>query len=61
MWSRQKSVYYLQLEDDVIAKAGYLSFIKNSITRANTEWFMLEFSNLGFIGKLFRSESLSVI
>lgn len=53
-------MYYLQLEDDIVAKAGYLSFIKKKVLNDAGDWFLMEFSNLGFIGKLFRTESLSV-
>ena len=55
-----KSQYYIQLEDDVIAKSGFLEFIMEKINAQIDDWFLLEFSNLGFIGKLFKSESLNV-
>ena len=60
MWCNLKSSYYLQLEDDIVAKPGYLQFIKNKVLHDVGDWFVMEFSNLGFIGKLFRTESLSV-
>ena len=56
----QKSEYYIQLEDDVIANPHYLKFILQKIEDQVDSWFMLEFSSLGFIGKLFRTASLSV-
>jgi len=55
-----KSQYYIQLEDDVIAKSGYLEFIMETINEQIDDWFMLEFSELGFVGKLFKSQSLNV-
>ena len=55
-----KSQYYIQLEDDVIANPKYLQFIYQKITDQVDNWFMLEFSSLGFIGKLFRTSSLTV-
>ena len=55
-----KSQYYIQLEDDVIAKSGFLEFIMEKINAQIDDWFLLEFSNLGFIGKLFKSQSLNV-
>ena len=55
-----KSQYYIQLEDDVIAKSGFLEFIMEKINAQIDDWFLLEFSNLGFIGKLFQSQSLNV-
>jgi len=60
-WAREKSTYYLQLEDDVVAKPGFLKFIKSKVMNDVGSWFLMEFTNLGFIGKLFRSESLSVL
>ena len=56
-----KSEYYVQLEDDVIANPKYLKFIYQKIMDQVDNWFMLEFSSLGFIGKLFRTQSLTVI
>ena len=55
-----KSQYYIQLEDDVIAKSGFVDFIMEKINAQVDDWFLLEFSKLGFIGKLFKSESLNV-
>ena len=55
-----KSQYYIQLEDDVIAKSGYLKFIMETINEQIDDWFMLEFSELGFVGKLFKSQTLNV-
>ena len=42
-----KSQYYIQLEDDVIAKSGFLEFIMDKINAQIDDWFLLEFSNLG--------------
>lgn len=40
-----------QLEDDVIAKAGYYNDMKTFSTQeASKQWLYLEFSQLGFIG-----------
>ena len=59
MYCRTRGVYYLQLEDDIIAKANYIGEVRRFMTMQNTdEWFVLEFSSLGFIGKLFRSVDL---
>ena len=47
------NLFVAQLEDDVVTKPGYLSTIKNFAThQVSTEWILLEFSTLGFIGKL---------
>ncbi len=53
------SPYYLQLEDDVIATRDYDVYMRRYMKeKEGTFWFNLDFSNLGFIGKLYRSETL---
>ena len=49
----------MQLEDDVIAVAKSGQFIDEQIeANSHVDWLMLEFSSLGFIGKLFRQSGL---
>ncbi|KRY15712.1 Alpha-1,3-mannosyl-glycoprotein 4-beta-N-acetylglucosaminyltransferase B [Trichinella patagoniensis] len=61
-YCRSRGQYYMQLEDDVITKPNYLSFIRTFVdNNAGSSWLMLEFSSLGFIGKLFRSRTLPLI
>ncbi|XP_021025752.1 alpha-1,3-mannosyl-glycoprotein 4-beta-N-acetylglucosaminyltransferase-like protein MGAT4D isoform X1 [Mus caroli] len=60
LYAQPKATYYLQLEDDIVAKKMYFTKMKdfvNSLTSKN--WFFIEFSVLGFIGKLFRSKDLT--
>ncbi|CAH1256766.1 MGAT4C [Branchiostoma lanceolatum] len=52
------SEYYLQLEDDIVSTQNFLTGIKEYLGRVKDDWTMLEFSELGFIGKLFRSSEL---
>ncbi|XP_077995073.1 alpha-1,3-mannosyl-glycoprotein 4-beta-N-acetylglucosaminyltransferase C-like [Glandiceps talaboti] len=53
------SNYYLQLEDDVISSPNFINSITNFInTQADDSWVTLEFSELGFIGKLYHSHDL---
>ena len=53
------SPYYLQLEDDVIATKDYDVYMRRYMKeKEGTFWFNLDFSNLGFIGKLYRSKTL---
>ena len=64
MYSQNLSDYYVQIEDDVICSRNFVSAIRDYIDmmERNLEkehWAMLEFSELGFIGKLFRSDDLS--
>ena len=39
------------MEDDVVAKPGYLSIMKTFAMQQKGDWIMLEFSVLGFIGR----------
>ncbi|XP_022081084.1 alpha-1,3-mannosyl-glycoprotein 4-beta-N-acetylglucosaminyltransferase C-like isoform X2 [Acanthaster planci] len=53
------SEYYLQLEDDVISSPDFVQYIKNYLdTVKHKKWVTLEFSELGFIGKLIQSSEL---
>ncbi|KAM6206098.1 alpha-1,3-mannosyl-glycoprotein 4-beta-N-acetylglucosaminyltransferase-like protein MGAT4D [Sarcoramphus papa] len=61
LYAQPKGTFYLQLEDDIIAKPDYIQSIKNFAAQQSQEWMILEFSQLGFIGKLFRSEDLPLI
>ncbi|KAH8307181.1 hypothetical protein KR044_006540 [Drosophila immigrans] len=66
-YARSRGAYYLQLEDDIIPNEGYLEYIINlSALHTNfrlghhRSWIVLSFCDLGFIGKLFRTEELQV-
>uniref|UniRef100_A0A915PLT8 Alpha-1,3-mannosyl-glycoprotein 4-beta-N-acetylglucosaminyltransferase A n=1 Tax=Setaria digitata TaxID=48799 RepID=A0A915PLT8_9BILA len=62
LYCQQRGEYYLQLEDDVLAKTGYISHIRKFIDeKVADDWLMLEFSSLGFIGKLFRTSDLTLL
>ncbi|XP_062581261.1 alpha-1,6-mannosyl-glycoprotein 4-beta-N-acetylglucosaminyltransferase-like [Saccostrea cucullata] len=55
------SSYYLQLEDDLMAVSRFYSTIKNTVVQRVTHWVCMEFNELGFIGKLFRSRDLMAL
>lgn len=62
LYAQDKGTYYVQLEDDVVAKTGYYSDMKAFATQAaSSEWLYLEFSQLGFIGKMFKTSDLPMI
>ncbi|MCJ8733763.1 hypothetical protein PDJAM_G00227330 [Pangasius djambal] len=62
LYAQDKGTYYIQLEDDIVAKSGYSESIKEYTNNVNNEqWLFLEFSQLGFIGKLFRASDLPSI
>uniref|UniRef100_A0A8C9J7X9 MGAT4 family member D n=1 Tax=Panthera tigris altaica TaxID=74533 RepID=A0A8C9J7X9_PANTA len=51
---------FFQLEDDIIAKKMYFTKITDFVHNiTSNNWFYIEFSILGFIGKLFKSEDLT--
>ncbi|XP_053559668.1 alpha-1,3-mannosyl-glycoprotein 4-beta-N-acetylglucosaminyltransferase-like protein MGAT4D [Bombina bombina] len=59
LYAQPKGAYYLQLEDDIVAKPQFFQFLKNFATQQSSDdWMILEFSQLGFIGKLFKSKDL---
>ncbi|KAM6952690.1 alpha-1,3-mannosyl-glycoprotein 4-beta-N-acetylglucosaminyltransferase B-like isoform 1-T1 [Lycodopsis pacificus] len=62
LYAQDKGTYYVQLEDDVVAKAGYFNDMKTFATQEySKQWLYLEFSQLGFIGKMFRARDLPMI
>ncbi|KAL1131161.1 hypothetical protein AAG570_012398 [Ranatra chinensis] len=61
MYSQPKAMFYIQLEDDILAKQHFLTTMKSvALERiANRKaWFVLDFCQLGFIGKMFRCVEL---
>ncbi|XP_076148199.1 alpha-1,3-mannosyl-glycoprotein 4-beta-N-acetylglucosaminyltransferase B [Alosa pseudoharengus] len=62
MYAQPKGTFYVQLEDDIVAKLGYSDAMKTFATGLSSQqWLYLEFSQLGFIGKLFRASDLPMI
>uniref|UniRef100_UPI00358E2ECA alpha-1,3-mannosyl-glycoprotein 4-beta-N-acetylglucosaminyltransferase B-like isoform X2 n=1 Tax=Myxine glutinosa TaxID=7769 RepID=UPI00358E2ECA len=62
LYGQSKGKYFVQLEDDIVARPNYLSVMLNFAEQQPSEdWLILEFSQLGFIGKLFKSTDLSLI
>ncbi|XP_073676873.1 alpha-1,3-mannosyl-glycoprotein 4-beta-N-acetylglucosaminyltransferase B [Garra rufa] len=62
LYAQPKGTYYVQLEDDIVAKQGFFGSMKKHIEQVlSEEWLFLEFSQLGFIGKLFRTSDLPLI
>ncbi|XP_060875700.1 alpha-1,3-mannosyl-glycoprotein 4-beta-N-acetylglucosaminyltransferase B-like isoform X1 [Metopolophium dirhodum] len=62
MYCQPKGSFYVQIEDDVITKPQFHTIMKNTALQriANgQEWFILDFGELGFIGKMFRCSDLS--
>ncbi|XP_044731713.1 alpha-1,3-mannosyl-glycoprotein 4-beta-N-acetylglucosaminyltransferase A [Chrysoperla carnea] len=60
-YAQSKGTFYVQLEDDILAKRNYVSIMKNyALDRISKKesWFVLDFCQLGFIGKMFKSAEL---
>ena len=58
IYGRNVSDYYIQLEDDVTCASNFVPKIREFIIYTRRQWVVLEFSELGFIGKLFKSSDL---
>ncbi|NXP27868.1 MGT4C acetylglucosaminyltransferase, partial [Scytalopus superciliaris] len=53
------SSYYLMIEDDVWCAKSFLTAIRKALaSQEGSNWATLEFSKLGYIGKLYRSSEL---
>lgn len=61
LYSRNLSEYYIQIEDDVMTNPNFLEKIKKFISIQKKPWICLEFSNEGFIGKLYHSFDLEML
>lgn len=62
-YTQPKGAFYVQLEDDILTKKGFVSIIKNfalekTASKEHSQWFVLDFCQLGFIGKMFKSADL---
>lgn len=55
-YAQTKGTFYVQLEDDILAKRGYISIMKQfavAKTAKQEQWFVLDFCQLGFIGEYY--------
>ncbi|XP_053954932.1 alpha-1,3-mannosyl-glycoprotein 4-beta-N-acetylglucosaminyltransferase A [Anastrepha ludens] len=64
-YAQSKGTFYVQLEDDILAKSNFITAMKKfAITKSalakpdQPSWFVLDFCQLGFIGKMFKSAEL---
>ncbi|XP_062372506.1 LOW QUALITY PROTEIN: alpha-1,3-mannosyl-glycoprotein 4-beta-N-acetylglucosaminyltransferase C-like [Sardina pilchardus] len=61
-FSANLSQYFIMVEDDVLCAQGFLSAIRKHVLKmGSTRWTTLEFSKLGYIGKLYHSEDLPLL
>ncbi|XP_014215077.1 alpha-1,3-mannosyl-glycoprotein 4-beta-N-acetylglucosaminyltransferase B-like [Copidosoma floridanum] len=60
-YAQAKGRFYLQLEDDIVSKKNYIGTMKSFAlqkTNMKQDWYILDFCELGFIGKLFKTSDL---
>lgn len=60
-YAQTKGMFYIQLEDDILAKKNFITTMKSfALQKISTKenWFVLDFCQLGFIGKLFKCVEL---
>ncbi|XP_040564592.1 alpha-1,3-mannosyl-glycoprotein 4-beta-N-acetylglucosaminyltransferase B isoform X2 [Lepeophtheirus salmonis] len=64
MYAQWRGDFYVQLEDDILTKPGFLTAMKDFAldkTAAKEPWFVIDFCQLGFIGKMFKSSQLHIL
>lgn len=62
MYCSSRGTYYVQLEDDIIAVPNFVNTMVAFASQQNRNpWLLLEFSQLGFIGKLFKCADLNLV
>lgn len=65
MYAKQRgSSYYVQLEDDILTKPHFVTTMRDvaaEYSAAKQNWFVIDFCQLGFIGKLFRTMDLPIL
>lgn len=57
-YSQIKATFYVQLEDDILAKRGFITIMKRfavakTAKQEQDPWFVLDFCQLGFIGEFY--------
>ena len=57
-YAQNRGLYYMQLEDDVLAKPKFVDHILQFAKRRGDAWFALDFNQMGFIGVLFHTKDL---
>jgi alpha-1,3-mannosylglycoprotein beta-1,4-N-acetylglucosaminyltransferase A/B len=64
MYCQWRGVYYVQLEDDILTKPNFVATMRDFAlekTAAKEPWFVIDYCQLGFIGKMFSSSSLPIL
>lgn len=60
-FSANLSTYYLMIEDDIVCSKSFFTAIMKAVASQRGSWVMLEFSKLGYIGKLYHTSDLPLL
>ena len=59
MYAQGRGIFYVQLEDDIITKPNFVAIMREfALNKISEPWVVIDFSQLGFIGKMFSSSNL---
>lgn len=64
MYAQWRGTFYVQLEDDILTKPNFVATMRDFALEkaaAHEPWFVIDFCQLGFIGKMFSSSSLPLL
>merc|ERR1712052_92745 len=64
MYAQSRGTHYVQLEDDILTKPNFVAIMRDFAlekSAAHESWFVIDFCQLGFIGKMFSSSSLPIL
>ena len=64
MYAQSRGTFYVQLEDDILTKPNFVATMRDFALgkiAANEPWFLIDFCQLGFIGKMFSTSDLPVL
>ena len=64
MYAQWRGTFYVQLEDDILTKPYFVATMRDFALEKNAAhepWFVIDFCQLGFIGKMFSTSSLPLL
>ncbi len=64
MYAQWRGTFYVQLEDDILTKPNFLATMRDYALEKSAKkepWFVIDFCQLGFIGKMFASSNLPML
>ncbi len=64
MYAQWRGTFYVQLEDDILTKPNFVATMRDFAlekSAAKEPWFVIDFCQLGFIGKMFAGSNLPLL